>query len=438
MVGQRASAGSGALGSRIESMVAPYVELRDFSGSILVADRGEVLFSAGFGLADAELGVPNQPTTRFLIGSVSKQFTAAALLLLEADGRLSLKDPISNFVAGFSQGDEITIHHVLTHTSGIPDIFALESYSRLRHEDPRVADVVEMVRARPLDFEPGTRYSYSNSGYVVLAHILEQVSGVEYAEFLRQRIFGPLEMDDSGALAGRGIVPGLATGYDPLGQTGLRRAIQVAPALYTGPGSVFSTTGDLLLWDRALRADTVLPDSSRTKMMTDYGNSYGYGVSVFERFGGMVVEHDGRLPGYACDFARYPDREAVVIILGNIQSAMRDRLRDDIAAILHGEDPVERIVRQPPKVAAERSRLEKVEGFYDFAPNFFVAVRSADDRLFLRANQGEESEFFPVARDRFFSRALYAGAAFEFDENGSPIAMDYSREGRVFRGERRD
>lgn len=426
-----------SLGRRIDSMVAPYVDLRDFSGTILVAQKGVVLYSHGFGMADFELGVPNLPTTRFMIGSVSKQFTAAAVLLLEAEGRLSVGDPVSEFLPDYPHGNAMTLHHLMTHTSGIPDIFALEAYPRVKHEDPTLAEVVALFRDRPLDFEPGAQFSYSNSGFVLLAHIIERVSGSAYATFLRDRVFQPLEMNNSGALTGRNIVPGLATGYDPLGQTDLRRAIQVAPAVFTGPGSVYSTTEDLLLWDRALYTNTLLPDSSRTKMMSDHGSSYGYGVSVFQRFGGTVIEHDGRLSGYACDLARYLDRDAVVIILGNIQSAMRDRLRDDIAALLHDEPLPDRVVRRGQEVTVDTSRLEAVEGLYDFGPNFFVAVRNGRDRLYLRANQGEESEFFPVEDDEFFSRALYAGAKFEFDESGAPIAMEYMREGRSFRGERR-
>ena len=432
-----AGSASDSLRIQIERIVAPYVSLGDFSGAILVAERGQVLFSGGFGMADFELGVPNDPSTRFMIGSVSKQFTAAGVLLLEVEGRLKVNDPLSKFVPDYPRGDEISLHHLLTHTSGVPDIYTLDAYATLRYADPSLADIVALFRDEPLDFDPGSQYSYSNSGYVLLAYIVELVSGSNYAAFVRDRIFRPLGMNDSGALEDRGIVPGLATGYDPVGQTNLRRAIQVAPALVTGAGSIYSTTEDLLRWDRALYTTALLPDSSRAKMMTDYGSRYGYGVSVFERFGEPVIEHDGRLPGYACDFARYLDSKTVVIVLANIQSAMRDRLRDDIAAILHGEAPPNRDIRQAQDVTVNASRLAVVAGIYDFGPHFFVAVRNESDCLYLRANQGEESEFFPVARDEFFSRALYAGAKFEFDENGNAVAMEYLREGRSFRGERR-
>ncbi len=423
------------LGQRIEAMVKPYVELRDFSGTILVAQGDEVLFARGFGKADFELVVENTPTTRFMIGSISKQFTAAAVLALEVDGRLNVTDAVSKHVPDYPRGDEITIHHLLTHRSGIADIYTLEQYGSLKHADPTLAQVVAQFQQLPLDFEPGSQYSYCNSGYTLLAHIIELTSGMSYSEFMTSRVFQPAGMEDSGASQDRAIVEGLATGYDPLGQQGLRRAIEVAPALLTGSGSVYSTADDLLQWHRALSSNAVLPDSSRTKMMSSHGSSYGYGVSVFERFGGKVIEHDGRLPGYACDLARYLDIDAVVIILGNVQSSMRDRLRDDIASLIHGEEPDEREVRTVNDIAVDPADLEALEGKYSFGPNFFVMVRAGGSYLSLAANRGEESEFFPVGEGEYFSRALYAGARFEIDEQGKPVAMEYIREGRSFRGE---
>jgi len=186
------------LESKVDSYLQPYIETGDFSGSVLISKADEILFSKGYGFADISHNIVNTPQTKFKLASVSKQFTAAAILILEQDGLLKVEDSIDKFISDYPNGDEITLHHLLTHSSGIPDIFSFPNYYKKKNLSLTLEDVINWIKEQPLQFQPGERYSYSNSGYNLLAYIIEKVSGRSYGEFLSKRIFAALEMKYSG------------------------------------------------------------------------------------------------------------------------------------------------------------------------------------------------------------------------------------------------
>ncbi len=212
------------IAAKVDAYVQPFVESNNFSGVILIAQGGKVQVRKAYGLANYELGVPNTPETKFQIASVSKPFTAIAVLLLEERGKLSAQDPVSRYVPDYPNGDKITIHHLLTHTSGIPNVNSMPEYDQRSRFPATPAQLVEIFKNKPADFAPGARYSYSNSNYNLLALILEKVSGQSYGEFVRASILQPLGMKDTGHPRAGELLAQRASGYQPAGMKGVESA----------------------------------------------------------------------------------------------------------------------------------------------------------------------------------------------------------------------
>ena len=200
--------------ARMDQVVQSYVSDKKFMGSVLVARGGEVLLSKGYGSANLEWNIPNSPATKFRLGSVTKQFTAASILLLEERGKLKTDDPVKKFMPDAPAAwDKVTIFHLLTHTSGIPSFTGFPDYASQEPFATTPEKLVARFRDKPLDFQPGEKWSYSNSGYVLLGYLIEKVSGESYEKFVQENIFGPLGMKDSGYDSNSAIIPRRAAGY---------------------------------------------------------------------------------------------------------------------------------------------------------------------------------------------------------------------------------
>ncbi|QDP01412.1 serine hydrolase domain-containing protein [Thalassotalea sp. PS06] len=413
------------LTSEIDRAVAPYVAAGDFMGVVAVQRSEEPPLILSYGLASIELGVPHRPAGRFLIGSISKQFTAVAILLLEQEGRLKTSDLIKLYLPDFKPGEPITIEQLLTHTSGVADVYSLKRFGETGGKGGSFSDVIQDLGEMPLTHPPGSTYAYSNGGYSLLAAIIEHVSGMTYGDYLADRIFKPLGMastsDDRQVPAVRNRVPG----YDPWGRHDLVRTVPMAEAYSKGSGSLWSSAADLLTWNNALHGGRLLSGASYAKLMHDYGHAYGYGVSVFKRFSRDVISHDGRVSGYASDTARYLNEQTTVVILSNVQSVARDDIRRAVAAIVFDELPPKPEVR----IFAERPLDPLVDfvGEYSFGPGFKVTILESNGRLLARANQGADSELVPMSDGTWFSRMLYATVRFERGDRGRVNMLVWGR-----------
>lgn len=417
----------------VDGYVSRYVDAGDFGGCVLIARGDDVLLERCWGPADRASGKENTLETKFQIGSLSKQMTAVAILRLADRGMLDVDDPISRHLPAYPRGDEITIHHLLTHTAGIPNTFVLPGYDDVKRSPLALAKLVAMFRDQPLTSEPGEVHQYSNSGYVLLAYILETVSGLPYGELMAREIFSPLGMEGSGhdITTATGAI---ARGYDPAGLTGVEEAPFVHPQSATGAGSLYSTTHDLQRWARALLDGALLSDSSMAKLTRPHAGTYGYGLAIYEPFGRRVLAHDGRVSGFSSDLSMYSDEDVTVLVLSNVQTGIGDAFRRDLAAIVLGEAyELPDLTRTPPVAPVELSELA---GTYEFAPSFHVHTRLVDDRLFAAANQGEYTELAPSAGGDFVSRTTYATARFERADDGAISAMIWMQDGNEFRGAR--
>jgi len=401
---------------RIDAIVAPYLDAGDFMGVVGVQRDGEEALLLPYGLASVELKVPHRAGSVFMIGSVSKQFTAAAVLALEDAGDLDIADLVAQHLPDFPHGSLMTIEQLLTHTSGVADIYSLERFGASAGREGTFEEIIGDIGLADLSFSPGSGYAYSNGGYAVLAAVIERVSGVSYGDFLKGRFFERLGMSQTAHDGPSAAVQGRVPGYDPWGQRELNPAVPVSAAFTTGSGSLWSSARDLLKWSAALHGGQVLAESSYKKLTRDHGHGYGYGVSVFERFGRDVIGHDGRVAGYSSDLARYVDEKTTIVILGNVQSVARDEIRRLVAAAVFGEEytvPTAKQYPEPPAVS-----LEELTGAYSFGPGFEVSISISDSRLLARANQGGYSELVSAGAGTWFSRMLYATVRFGRDGEG--------------------
>ncbi len=304
-----------------------------FSGTVLVARHG-VVFQRAYGLADREWGVPNTLDTRFKIGSLSKQFTAAAVLLLVQRGKLSLDDPLCRYVPDCPVAwAPIRIRQLLDHSSGIPDFVKLPGMRDRFPLPMKLDDTVALLKAQPLEFTPGSEAHYGNSGFLISAWLIEKLSGHRYADFLATFLYGPLGMVDSGYAADAPILPRRAHGYTR--QDGsYANAPFIDMSVPIGAGSQYSTVGDLYRWDRALYGPGLLSDASRAAMFARGLGDFGLGWEIADEGGRRVIEHNGDINGFGAFIARYPDQDAAIIILTNTEGTRVHAMKDAIAGLL--------------------------------------------------------------------------------------------------------
>jgi CubicO group peptidase (beta-lactamase class C family) len=395
-------------GARFEHQVQAYVRNGDFSGSVLVARDGHILFEKSYGMANYEWDIANSGKTKFHIASVTKTFTAAAILQLERQGKLKLSDPLSKYVPDFLNGERITIEQMLTHTSGLPDFYSLPEYPSRKYQKVTLADLVAWVKTRPLDFLPGSKSSYSNTGYAFLAFIIERVSGKPYEQFLAEEILKPAGMKETGAFRDDAIIPNRAIGYQPaFGDHGLRNAPWYDKTILAGSGSLYSTTADLYQWCR-------LVESNR---FFDTGGEHAYGWGAREtKSRHKYIEQSGRDPGFSSHITLFPDDRLIVIVLANLEDAAVNPMADDLAAIALGEDPATPSLRT--KAAQAISQPDEFAGTYEVNPTFLLDVKAEGSALYLRGTGGDYLPLEPTGKDSFFYRQLYVKVGFRRDKAG--------------------
>ena len=407
-----------------------------FSGVILIAKGEKVLLSKGYGMANYELGVPNTRQTKFHIASVSKPFTAAAVLLLQERGLLSVSDPLTKYIADYPNGDKITVHHLLTHTSGIPNVNNLPEYEAKSKFPQTTSSLVELFKGKPLIMQPGERYNYSNSNYNLLAYIIEKVSGRSYGDFLKENIFDPLGMKNTGHDGNAGaLLKNRASGYSPVGLTGFENAPYLDWTSKTGNGSLYSTAEDLYKWDRALYTEKPLKKSTLERMFTPHVEGIGYGWFISKRFDRKAIRISGRSPGFNSELQRYVDEDVCVIVLGNNYAPTASTIADDVAAITLGEKYEIPAIVKPITLAPQM--LDALVGRYEGGSDFFVpgvvlTLERKNGSLNLSWNSGAATPLVPQSDTKFFSRLLWAAVTFVRDENGEVTHLLYSYGGKDY------
>jgi CubicO group peptidase (beta-lactamase class C family) len=373
-----------------------------FHGTALVAKDGKVTFRKGYGMANIELGVPNTPEMKFQIGSITKQFTATAVLQLAEKGLLSVDDPITKHLPDYPKetGDRVTVHHLLSHTSGIPSYTGMPGVMDNKALPTSVDDLMGIFKDEPLDFEPGEKYVYSNSNYVVLGAIIEKISGKSYEDYLQENIFGPLGMRNSGYDHRDKIMKNRAAGYSQDQEDELVNAEFVHMSSPYAAGALYSTVEDMLIWDQALYGEKILKRSSLEKMFTPVKGNYGYGWVIDEVYGRKHIWHNGGIFGFYTSFNRWVDDKVCVMVFSNNDSAPADNMANGLAAIVFGEPYDMPVIKEPIEI--DPVIFADYEGVYQIEEGTYRFITPEDSILYSQHSAGARFRIFPEATDKFF------------------------------------
>jgi CubicO group peptidase (beta-lactamase class C family) len=428
--GREILAQESTLAERIDAYLRPYVQSGNFSGAVLAKDNGKNVFEKAYGFADREHKVSNTMETRFHIASVSMQFTAAAVLRLVDEGKLSLDTHVGEFAPGIQGAEKITVRDLLEERSGLPDINILPEYNDLLQQHQTPASLIAKIEGQPLLFEPGTKFLHEeHSAYNLLALIVEKKTGLPFAAAVKSLVFQPAHLqasgvdDDSNAGGAK-----MAIGYQPEGTYRVSAATAIHWSGKTGNASVYTTVGDETTWMETLFGGQLLSSSSREAML-DISLPVGYGWFKREnkRFTQTAYAMNGRAPGFG-SFVLYLPRERIsVVVFSNIYSSATTTIGYDVAAIVRGLPYETFHPSDPPPSAAE---LKTCTGRFQFGADFYqanaqLAVVIQGQELSLRWPGGSVSPLIPVGRDQFVDRSYWEQVKIERDASGQPIGLAY-------------
>jgi CubicO group peptidase (beta-lactamase class C family) len=348
-------------------------------GTVLVVEGEKVLLDKGYGMASLEWQVPNVPDAKFRLGSLTKQFTATLILLLQQDGKLNINDPISKYLTDSPPAwAKITLANLLGHTSGIPSFTGFKEFHAWSMNSHTAEEEIALFRDKALDFEPGSKFDYSNSNFILLGAVIEKVSGKKYAELLRERIFVPLGMNDSGLDSDEVVLPKRANGYVP-GPHGIEVARSESMTIPWSAGSIYSTTGDLLKWEHGLFGGKILNADSQKLMTTPGKGDYGLGVFIANRDGVRVVSHGGGIEGFNTNLMYAPEKRIAVIVLSNVNGGAPDSMGNQLMDTVLGKPVV--LASERKALPITKEELTKFVGVYDLTPTFALTVAVSGDHL---------------------------------------------------------
>ena len=336
----------------IDRVLSTYAANGDFNGSALVAWQGKVVFEKGYGMANFEWKVANAPDTKFRLGSITKQFTSMLVMQQVAEGKIKLDGKLSDYLPYYRKdtGEKVTIHQLLTHTSGIPSYTERADFAEFRQKSFTPEEFVKKFCSGDLQFEPGSKFHYDNSGYFLLGAILEKVTGKSYEELLQERIFGPLGMNDSGYDHSNTVLERRAGAYQRTPAGVMQNAAYLDMSVPYAAGSLYSTAEDLYKWDQALYTDKLLPAGLKEKMFTPYKDKYAYGWFVETAAagkpgaGGPEIAHEGGINGFHTIIDRYPREKALIVLLSNASDGPLEEMSNQVARVLY-DMPTEKIRR---------------------------------------------------------------------------------------------
>lgn len=328
----------------IDDLVNKYYDYGQFNGSIMVSENGKVILSKGYGFAEMEWKIQNTPDTKFRLASVSKQFTAMLIMQLVEKGQISLDGKISDYLPYYRKdiGEIVTIQQLLTHTSGIFNYTNDPKVMQTKVRDQMsVQELVEELCSRELDFEPGTKYNYSNSGYVILGAIIEEVTGKKYEDVLQDNIFIPLNMTNSGYDHNSEIIENRASGYDKT-MEGFSHSRYIDMSIPFSAGALYSTVNDMYKWDQALYTDKLVSMETLQQIFTPHLEGYGFGWHISDVDIGSIkknlITHSGGIFGFNTIIMRFPEDNNCIVILNNYSNGNIRNLGNSIAAILYDQD----------------------------------------------------------------------------------------------------
>lgn len=412
---------------KIEEYLNAVAQYKNFHGAVLVQKEGRIILSKGYGMANYEKNIPNKRSTRFAIASITKQFTAMAIMQLYEKGKLKLEDKLSVYFPDFPRGDEITIHHLLTHTSGIVNYTNLPEYWSLQPENVTEDVLIDLFIDKPLEFNPGEKWSYSNSGYLLLGVIVEKITGKSLEDYLHKNIFVPLKMHNTDVCFKKDKIALKTVGYvgyldiEPIDDT------LTMKGLY-GAGFLYSTLEDLYKWDIALYTNKLVSRETMDLVFAPHTDTkvlgyYGYGWLIQGEGKNKEIFHDGALLGFSSIISRFPERNTGIIVLSNnnpIDSGVY-RIKSDINSILLGQE-VE-LPKEKKVISLDSEKIDCLTGTYEVYPGVnFIIIREGS-HVYAQITGQEKAEIFPESETEFFYRIADAQITFIKNENGKTLGL---------------
>jgi CubicO group peptidase (beta-lactamase class C family) len=369
-----------AQGDKLDALIDAYAKLYKFNGSALVAKNGVILLNKGYGYRNATDKVANNEQTIFQLGSVTKQFTSAVILKLQEEKKLSVSDKLSKYFPGYPKGDSITIEQLLTHTSGIYNYtndgkFMANEVTKSANREMMMA----LFKDKPLDFSPGSSWSYSNSGYSLLGYIIEAVTKKPYEQAVRKYIFTPLKMTHSGFDFTHLKSNEKAIGYFKLNDKEKVEAPIVDSSVSFSAGAIYSTIGDLYLWHKALQKNSILSREQQEKAYTPVKNRYGYGWSIDSIEGKRRVSHGGGIHGFITTIARVPEDDICIVLLSNASNTTVGEISKSIFAILYGKEY--ELPKERTEIKLPEEKLKEYVGEYELNKDLHVVISLKEGAL---------------------------------------------------------
>jgi CubicO group peptidase (beta-lactamase class C family) len=454
--------------TEIDAYLAAYREIEQWSGNVLIRQGSGPALVRSDGLANHEHGVANTADTKFRIGSVTKQFTAVAILQLQEKGLLDVQAPVSTYLKDYPGGDGITVHQLLLHTAGIPEYLDSERFPDLMTwmRSPATAkEIRDRTQNLPLDFEPGSEHKYSNSGYVLLTEIIETLSQQSYADYVRTQILEPLGMTNSGYEVPQTIIPHLAQGYLYLGKDILYQALPMDMTIPQGAGGLYSTVGDLAIWNQWLYGEAdnsetgdspansptansptansptlntpILSPVAKAQLMASAVDitlpgsaetAYGYGLVSDTHLNRQRLFHSGGISGFASFLAYYPTEQLTIASLSNFETALPGEVASTLAAIVLGEPyelPQSRVMAN-----IDRTVYQDYVGTYQLLPEMVIEIRVEAGELVAQATGQDSFTLLPSSTTDFYGEAVDITIAFARDENGTVEGFIFNQLGQ--------
>jgi CubicO group peptidase (beta-lactamase class C family) len=400
----------------LKAYMQAQANVNNFSGAVLVMKQGKVLLRQGYGLADMEWSIPNDPETKFRIGSITKQFTATCILQLAEQGKLNLQDKLSKYFPGYPNGDSVTIHTLLNHTSGIFNYTDLPEFGMVSHTSLSYDSIITFFKNKPFTFSPGKKFSYSNSGYFLLGSIVEKVSGQSYSSYLRKNIFDKLGMINTGADRLDTVLPHRARGYTKDNKTFIN-ANYLSMEWAFSAGSLYSTLDDLYKWDRALYGTMVLSSDAKQKMFTPGLSRYGYGLIIDSFETHPRIWHNGGINGFSSHFTRFVNDDICVVIFSNNETNA-DLIDAGLSTILYDIPILIPYVHKEAKI--DTAILRRYAGKYSAGLTLEFIVR--DGKLWRHRDGTKDVLLIPESNTKFFySDGSDRQIEFEVDATGKVI-----------------
>ena len=398
---------SSAVGSELEQEISAFLtELYpdDEPGiSVILAKGDEILYRNGHGMANLEHNISISPEMVFRLGSLTKQMTTASIMMLAEEGLLQVDDPITQYFPNYpTHGYTITLRHLMTHTSGIIDFLAIEEFPEIEKEDITAMDVIDFFKNQPMNFAPGEAYSYTNSGYVMLGAIIEQLTGQSYEDFVQERIFTPLGMDNTYHGSFKRIIPNRVTGY-AMGPNGYENSSYLSMTIPGAAGAIISTVDDLHTWNTALFEGDVVSMESLEEMTTPFTlnngelSNYGFGLAIQSLRGQPMISHTGGINGFITYAAYLPESDMYVAVLGNTGYQSRVYEANTILAMAIG-DPYPVLLSQ----AVDADVLNRYTGKYQTVRGIHFDVSVVNEGLSVSINGGPALDLVAVSDNVFY------------------------------------